>query len=218
MELLDLFQKRKQTWNADECRFQRKHSPVKVLARKGLFLHLKKWWIGFNVGTCSAAGKSMPSMIVVKGNSALCLTAWYVVGAPKYTIWTYQESAWMEDTLGLTWCNDIVLPRWGMPDNNVWCWMAMAAMRAWGCSCGGHSHYCFAFSHYLQYSAARCVSLWTVAECYEQTIFQSYFTEYYFKYAIDKQSWPRLFAESYCGTVTDKNIFGSFRKKSDIHL
>ena len=110
--------------------------------------------------------------IIVKVKTALRLSAWFVFGAPKDTICTYQEDAWMEDTLGQTWFKDIGLPNCG---DIKQCLMLNGhgsheslRLQLWRVFTASHSHTTYR-------TQPLDVSLWNV-------MFQSYVADYWESY------------------------------------
>ena len=90
-------------WNCDETGFQFQHMPTMVCARKGSKVvpgRTVQSRESVSVLVCgNAAGVKMPPMIVVKGKNVKSLNAWSLDDAPKNTIWTFQQKAWMVDLL-----------------------------------------------------------------------------------------------------------------------
>jgi hypothetical protein len=52
-------------------------------------------------------------MLVVKGKTMKCLDAYNVKAAPEDTCWAYQSNAYMEDTLGTEWFQEVFLNNCG---------------------------------------------------------------------------------------------------------
>ena len=112
MNELDLLYKPHLIWNADESRFQMEHKPVNVVASKGVHSVPSKASSSREsvsvLVTCNAAGRTMSPMLVVKGKTRKCLQSWDVESFPD-AIWTYQQNAFMEDTLGVEWFTSVFL-------------------------------------------------------------------------------------------------------------
>ena len=101
----------------DETSFMFQHKPVKICARKGA-----KNVPGRTSNTRTsitvlaagnAAGNKMPPMIVTKGKTSKALESWSMEDGPAHTVWTYQEAAWMNGSLGEGWFKKVFLKHCG---------------------------------------------------------------------------------------------------------
>ena len=104
-------------WNMDESGFNFEHTPVKVLCQKGqkqLNARVSPSRQNVTIVACvSAGGTAMPPMFVVKGKSHKAVHGFNTMQAPPGSVWTFQEKAWMEDSLGIQWFRDVFLRHCG---------------------------------------------------------------------------------------------------------
>ncbi|KAK3104222.1 hypothetical protein FSP39_025431 [Pinctada imbricata] len=114
---LDLTNKPQFIWNADETGKQFQHNPVNVIAQKGargIVSRTSDDRTNTTMMVCAnAAGQFMPPMMIVKGKTSKSLYGFNTAEAPENTIWTFQEKAWMNDSIMLQWFRDVFLPNCG---------------------------------------------------------------------------------------------------------
>lgn len=104
-------------WNMDENGFNLEHTPCKVLCQKGqksLNSRVSPSRQNITVVACvSAGGTSMPPMFIVKGKTHKAVHGFSTMQAPPHSVWTYQDKAWMEDSLGVQWFKEVFLKHCG---------------------------------------------------------------------------------------------------------
>lgn len=116
---LNLAQQPSHIWNADETGFNFEHSPVSVVAEKGersVTSKTSNRSTNLTAMACvNANGDRMPPMLIVKGKTHRCLHTFNTAEAPEGTVWTYQKSGWITDSIGEQWFDQVFLPNCG-PD------------------------------------------------------------------------------------------------------
>ena len=110
---LNLVNKPSCLWNMDEMSMSFEHTPVKVVARKGMrglpggVADSKQTQTV--LASVNASRESMPPLVVVKGKTQKSLFAYKTHDAPTGTVWTYQSKGYMEDLLGSLWFKEVFL-------------------------------------------------------------------------------------------------------------
>ncbi|XP_060600129.1 uncharacterized protein LOC132753652 [Ruditapes philippinarum] len=111
---LGIANKPSQIWNMDETGKQFEHNPVRVVARKGvknLPGRTSNQRTNTTILACvSASGQAMPPLMIVKGKTQRSLYSWNTAAAPQGTKWSFQENAWMTETICKDWFEEIFLP------------------------------------------------------------------------------------------------------------
>ncbi|GFR61927.1 tigger transposable element-derived protein 6-like protein [Elysia marginata] len=106
LDKLGLKKKPSQIWNCDETGLQFTHNPSLKIAKKGSrTLHARASNSKENVtvlACINALGSTMPPMCFVKGKTVKSVHGFATHDTPKDIAWTFQESAWMCDVLGLS--------------------------------------------------------------------------------------------------------------------
>ena len=106
-----------QIWNMDESEFNLEHIPSKVICEKGqksVNSRVSSDRQNITVVACiNAAGMAMPPMFIAKGKTHKAIHAFSTTNAPPGSVWTYQEKAWMEDSLGVQWFKSVFLMHCG---------------------------------------------------------------------------------------------------------
>lgn len=107
----------KRIWNIDETNVSLTHKPSRVLAEcshRNVPGRVGNSRDGVSVLACiNAAGEVILPMVIVKGLTEKSLNAYNVVEGPQGCKYTYQNKAWMEDVLGVTWFKDHFLKHCG---------------------------------------------------------------------------------------------------------
>ena len=109
--------KGEQIWNMDETGKQFEHKPTNVCARKGSRnVPGRTSNSRENVtmlASVNAEGRVMPPMCIVKGKTVRSVQSFCCLDAPRDTVWTFQERAWMCDVLVELWFKDVFLAHCG---------------------------------------------------------------------------------------------------------
>lgn len=121
-ELLD---KPERLWNMDETGLQLDVKPTKVVAKKGS-KHLHSRTSGnretITVIACvSAAGKTLPPHIIVKGKTAKSLMGFNTEASPPGTHWSWSETGWTKQGLAKLWFTDTFWQILVLIVLNFWC-------------------------------------------------------------------------------------------------
>lgn len=66
------------------------------------------------LGCINACDESIPPLVIVKGKTNKALNAYNLREGPTGTKYTFQQKAWMEDTLGVTWLTDHFVKHCGL--------------------------------------------------------------------------------------------------------
>ena len=114
---LGLAHKPKCIWNMDETSVSFEHTPMKVVARKGVRALPGRVADSKQTQTVlacvNAAGKAMPPMVVAKGKTQKSLFSYKTHDAPPGTVWMYQSKGYMEDLLGSMWFKEVFVKNCG---------------------------------------------------------------------------------------------------------
>ena len=213
MNELDLLYKPHLIWNADEFGFQMEHKPV---ARKGVRsvpsrTSSSRESVSVLV-TCNAAGRTMSPMLVVKGKTRKCLQSWDVESFPD-AIWTYQQNAFMEDTLGVEWFTSIFLRECGHERPQLLILdghhshQVLGVLEAAKCN---DIHIMAIPPHTSHRSQPMDVGVFSALQRMYDRLCSEYMVQSPF-HIINKQSWPKLFKQAYDQAVTQENITSGFR-------
>ena len=103
-------------WNMDESGFHLEHTPQRVVGRKGANIPGRVSCNRENVtitACVSAAGQIMPPMIIVKGKTYKSLLSFSTDEGPVGAVWTWQQKAWTDDSLGIQWFKEVFLKNCG---------------------------------------------------------------------------------------------------------
>lgn len=104
-------------WNCDETGLNFEHVPVRVVAEKGQRSVVGKTSnksSNLTIMACvNGAGDKMPPMIITKGKTSKSLHGFRTMDAPDGSVWAYQESGWMTDSIGEQWFDEVFLKHCG---------------------------------------------------------------------------------------------------------
>lgn len=203
-------------WNMDETNVSLTHKPTKVLAEAG------QRNVPGRVGNCrdgitalacvNAAGRDIPPLVIVKGQTEKALRAYNVKLGPHGTKYTYQKKAWMEDTLGITWFNDHFLKHCGSERPQLMLLDSHSSHETLGL---------------IELARANDISLFALPphttqylNPLDKTVFGPFQREYNRQCTdfmsqspnnlVSKWEWPRLFNVAYTKTVNKDNIMKGF--------
>ena len=104
-------------WNMDETGFSLEHVPQNIVARKGS--HSVPGRVSCSresitvVAAVNAAGMSLPPLVIVKGKTHRSLQSFNTADGPAGALWTWQQKAWVDDSLSPMWFRDIFLKHFG---------------------------------------------------------------------------------------------------------
>lgn len=104
-------------WNMDETGVQLDFKPGKVVAAKGSkYLHSRTSGNRETITiicAISAAGKSIPPHVIVKGLTRRSLNSLQTENAPEGTTWSCSDSGWTKQGIALLWFKNSFLPNVG---------------------------------------------------------------------------------------------------------
>ncbi|KAL5010141.1 hypothetical protein ScPMuIL_012446 [Solemya velum] len=117
LEMLKLSNQPKKIWNIDETSVPLLHKPARVIASTGaknVPCRVGNNRENISVLACiNADGNSIPPMVIVKGKTPKSLNAYNTKEGVPGAVYTFQEKAWMEDTLGQLWFQNHFLKHCG---------------------------------------------------------------------------------------------------------
>lgn len=99
-------------WNCDETGIQFQHEPSWVVAARGqrsVSSPASQNRENTIMATINAAGTAMPPMVIVRGKTSRSLHSFATLDAPQDTVWSFQESGWITDTICLQWFQQVFL-------------------------------------------------------------------------------------------------------------